>query len=248
MRETVIVVPCYNEARRLPVDAFTGSCDAHDWIRFVFVDDGSTDGTLALLQDLAGRHPLQVSLIELQPNGGKAEAVRRGMLQALKSGAAYAGYWDADLATPLEEIPGYCRVLDTLPECDVVFGSRVKLLGRTIERRAVRHYPGRIFATLASLTLQLPVYDTQCGAKLFRATPEVEALFADPFLASWIFDVEIAARLIAQRRGSDRPQAPRAIYELPLQTWRDVAGSKLKPRDTLRALWELVRIRWRYLR
>ena len=127
-------------------------------------------------------------------------------------------------------------------------GSRVKLLGRKIERRRSRHYLGRVFATAVSTILGLDVYDTQCGAKLFRVTPFIRALFQQPFLSRWIFDVEILARLIQARRGKNLPQADRVIYEFPLMEWRDIPGSKLGYRDFFRAAWELCRIHNHYFR
>ncbi len=122
-------------------------------------------------------------------------------------------------------------------------GSRVKLLGRNIDRRRSRHYLGRVFATAVSMVLGLEVYDTQCGAKLFRTTQLMGALFQQPFLSRWIFDVEILARLIKARRGTELPQPEQTIYELPLTEWKDIPGSKLAYGDFVRAAWELYRIR-----
>src|SRR5262249_9736040 len=105
-------------------------------------------------------------------------------------------------------------------------GSRVKLLGRSIERHAWRHYLGRVFATLVSEMLHLAVYDTQCGAKLFRSTPNLRRVLARPFSTTWLFDVEILARLIGESSEGTAAVA-RYLYELPLDEWRDVPGSKL---------------------
>ena len=107
-----------------------------------------------------------------------------------------------------------------------VLGSRVKLLGRSIERHAWRHYLGRFFATIVSELLRLPVYDTQCGAKMFRATDALRRVLERPFTTSWLFDVEILARFIALEKGGTTAASDR-LYELPLNEWRDVAGSKL---------------------
>ena len=128
----------------------------------------------------------------------------------------------------------------------MVFGARVQLLGRVIERRAVRHYLGRVFATAASLMLGLRIYDTQCGAKLFRASPAMQALFQEPFATRWLVDIEILARLIQARRGTALPQAEDIIYEFPLPEWRDVAGSKVKAWDFAKGLCGLARIYWQY--
>lgn len=126
-----------------------------------------------------------------------------------------------------------------------MIGARVKLLSCHIERNAVRHYLGRVFATFASMTLELPIYDTQCGAKLFRMTPMLDPVLEKPFLSRWIFDVELIARMVqAQPRSGKRVQD--CLYEFPLQCWRDVPGSKLKSGDFLRAIRELWQIRREY--
>ena len=244
-----VVVPCYNEAARLRVDAFERFLrdEESSRIRLLFVNDGSRDATLSVLEDLCARAPGRASVLDQQPNRGKAEAVRRGMLQAIANGEAQVtGFWDADLATPLEQIYDFLELLDTKPELNMVFGARVRLLGRAIERQPLRHYLGRCFATVVSLLLRLPVYDTQCGAKLFRVTPELEEVLAKPFHSRWIFDVEILARFLENQK-SDTRRLEKEIYEFPLPVWTDVAGSKVRSTDFLRAFWELAEIYRRHL-
>lgn len=248
MNKTIIVIPCYNEAERLPVEQFKTFCDRHADIHFLFVNDGSKDSTLEILQELAQLNPDCFSVLDLQPNQGKAEAVRAGILAALQQPPIYIGYWDADLATPLGEIPRFIDLLDRNHQYELLFGARVKLLGRSVKRSAARHYLGRIFATVASTVLALGIYDTQCGAKLFRASPSLKELFSEPFITSWVFDVEIIARLIRSRRGKDIPQAEFVICEVPLQEWYDIPGSKVKPYDFLKAMAEMIQIYWHYLR
>jgi glycosyltransferase involved in cell wall biosynthesis len=233
---TRIVVPCYNEAARLDVAAFDTFLAATTDIGFVFVNDGSKDDTLAVLRGISARWSPRVDIVDQQPNAGKGEAVRVGMLAAFGSGAQYAGYIDADLATPLDAIGPFVEKLDQSPDIDVVIGSRVMLLGRTIERKATRHYLGRVFATAASLVLDLPVYDTQCGAKLFRSNEVNRELFATPFGSRWIFDVEIFARYLAGRGNHD------ALYEMPLDRWTDATDSKVKSADYVRAIAEMATI------
>jgi len=247
MPRSTLVVPCFNEAQRLPVEQLERFAEAEPDVGFVLVNDGSTDGTLELLQRLAARRPEQLEVLDLQPNRGKAEAVRQGMQRAFGSGAAYVGYWDADLATPLDALAELEAQLAADPALLAVFGSRVKLLGRAIERRVWRHYLGRVFATAASVVLGLAVYDTQCGAKLFRVSDESHALFAEPFETEWSFDGESLARLIAWRRARGGPPVETAIYEFPLRQWRDVGGSKVSPRAFPSAAFDLLRIRHRYL-
>lgn len=248
LADTVVTIPCYNEAARLDGGPITDFVDRHPNVRLVFVDDGSRDDTLAVLRALADSRAGRMDVVEQHPNGGKAQAVRRGVQHALSLRPAYFGYWDADLATPLEMIPRFVDLLEARPEIDVVMGARVALLGRAIERHPVRHYIGRVAASAISAALGLPVYDTQCGAKLFRASGDVPALFTEPFVTNWAFDVEILARLIRSRAGSGPVAASKAIYEYPLPEWRDVPGSKVNGADYLGAIADLWRIHRNYLR
>lgn len=244
----MLVIPCYNEAERLSVDAFEAALQADPAVAFLFVNDGSTDGTLARLEAFSAQHPERVSVLDVQPNGGKGEAVRRGLLHALAvAPGAFTGFWDADLATPLDALPEFLDVLAREPNIDVVFGARIRLLGRHVSRNPMRHYAGRVFATAVSLSLGLPIYDTQCGAKIFRATPLLASILRQPFESRWIFDVEVLARaLAAWKREGVRPEEK--LYELPLQTWVDVAGSKLRSRDFARSFTDLLKIRREYKR
>jgi glycosyltransferase involved in cell wall biosynthesis len=235
-----VVVPCFNEAERLdetPLLAFLDDCaDAS----LLFVDDGSTDATGARLTAIAGRRPGRIDVLSLTPNGGKAEAVRRGMRAALDRGARVVGYLDADLSTPPGELLRLRRAFDR-PGVEAVLGARVALLGTDIERSAVRHYLGRVFASVAAMILHARVYDTQCGAKLFRASPALDVALAAPFISRWAFDVELLGRLLAG--DATVPGLPlSAIVEVPLATWRDVRGSKLGPLAMARTLAELGRI------
>lgn len=241
-----VVVPCYNEEKRLDVGAFTSFLASEGTTRFVLVDDGSRDDTLAVLERLRASAPDRIRVLALERNSGKAEAVRRGVLAALDEGAAIVAYWDADLATPLEAIPQFAQVLHMRPDIALVMGARVQLLGRSIARRPARHYLGRVFATVVSVVLGLRVYDTQCGAKMLRNTPEMRAAFERPFRSKWIFDVELLARMLGRRGGMLGTGV--GILELPLWSWEDVAGSKLKGRDFAIAVPELARIWWHDLR
>lgn len=240
-----LVVPCFNEAGRLDTESFGSFARERPWLRLLFVDDGSRDATVERLEGLVRALPMG-ELLALPTNRGKAEAVRQGTLRALAGGAASVGFWDADLATPLEELDGMRAALLERPTLELVLGSRVQLLGHCIERHTGRHYFGRIAATIVSQLLTLRVYDTQCGAKLFRATPAVCEVFARPFLTRWEFDVEILARWLIHQRARGAPDPEGRLLEIPLWCWRDVSGSRITRGDLLRAPLDLARLWWHY--
>ena len=240
-----LVIPCYNEARRLPTREILDFLTTNPWLTVCLVDDGSSDGTREVLKALNRERPDRVMVLPVEVNGGKAEAVRQGVLHVSRaSRSELIGYWDADLSTPLSELAGMISVFEHQPASRFVMGSRVRRLGSKIKRRAIRRYLGRVFSTLASVILDLPIYDSQCGAKLFRREL-AEVLFAERFMTRWLFDVEILARLIGQ---FGQEEVRRTTVEVPLSAWREVGGSKLRVAHMLEAPFELLKIRARYRR
>lgn len=243
-----LVVPCYNEAERLQPGAFREFLESHDGVRLIFVDDGSRDGTFALQERIRADAPGRVSILRMPSNRGKGEAVRLGILEGIRSGAGIVGFWDADLATPLDAVDDFLAIAARRPDLEILIGSRVRLMGRDIRRQHGRHYLGRVFATAVSVSLDLPVYDTQCGAKLFRVTGEMASVFERPFHSPWIFDVEALARYLALPVGpGERPRESR-IYEVAVRQWHHVPGSKLRWFDYIRSFFELGFIHRRYRR
>lgn len=235
--ETMIVVPCYNEEARLDAEAFLSFLADRPALSFVFVNDGSRDGTLNRLLDLYKRNPVQVHVVNLSQNSGKAEAVRAGLQYACSTGVGRVGYWDADLATPLHAIGDFEQIMDRYFDVTVVFGARRQLLGHRINRTLTRRTVSRICATLARLAVGLPISDTQCGAKLLRNTPELRDAIATPFTAGWLFDVELFTRIAS---ASAVPQ--RRFYELPLSEWTEIAGSKVSGRAIVRSGLQMLRL------
>jgi glycosyltransferase involved in cell wall biosynthesis len=236
----VIVVPCFDEAGRLDPDGLT-ELSKRAGARLFVVDDGSTDSTASVLTALAESDPERFGAVLQPTNLGKGETVRLGMRRALDDGAEIVGYYDADLATPPAEMARLVATLHDRPDLDVVMGARVGLLGHAIERSMVRHYLGRVFATASSIVLDLDVYDTQCGAKVFRSGPALRAALAEPFASRWVFDVELLSRL--HRGSSGVPGLPASAFlEVPLNEWHDVHGTKLGLRSAARAVADLARI------
>ena len=239
MQKTIIVVPCYNESSRIHEGEYLSALPDSNF-HLLFVNDGSTDATQTKLQKLCSQSAGKASLLSLDKNQGKAEAVRLGLLQALASGAEYVGYLDADLATPLSEMKRLVSELEQ-SECQAIFGSRVALLGHDIQRKPFRHYLGRIFATAASLILGIPVYDTQCGAKVFQASELLNASLSESFKSRWVFDVEIIGRLLIGDKHTPGMELS-AFREVPLRAWKDVSGSKISGRRFLMSGLELFAI------
>jgi dolichyl-phosphate beta-glucosyltransferase len=237
--ELALIVPCHNEAARLDPDAFVQFVKTHPRVCLVFVDDGSLDGTGDVLERIRTAAPDAVTTLRHSLRRGKGEAVRAGMLAGIGQRPAFVGFVDADLATPLRAVDDFLAVLRDRPGVEFVLGSRVMLMGRDIRRKATRHYLGRTFATAVSLALDLPVYDTQCGAKMLRVNAATASLFAEPFRSEWIFDVELIARYLRLPVAPGEAARRDRLYELVLPAWHDKPGSKLRWHDFARAMVDL---------
>lgn len=231
-----VVIPCYNEEHRLDTAAVAAFAKQHPEVTFVLFDDGSTDGTLAMLNHLAEQAPESFHVKSAEANGGKAEAVRQGVLYATELPVDLVGFWDADLATPLEDIALFMKKFRERPALNYVTGARLKRLGCDVSRKLSRHYLGRVFATLISMKLNLPVYDSQCGAKLMRRELAAQ-VFAKKFVTRWFFDVEILKRL-TELNGRENVIA--TTLEQPVSSWRDVDQSKVKMSAALFQLLEIL--------
>ncbi len=228
----VIVVPCFNEEARFQSNAFRIALENDPALNLCLVDDGSTDQTARMLKDFCDQHASRANLLTLETNQGKAEAVRQGLLHVIDGPVDAVAYWDADLATPLEASRQFYELLQQNPQFDIILGSRIRCLGRQVQRSGVRHYVGRVFATLASVALDLPVYDTQCGAKMFRNEAWLHALLAEPFRSRWAFDVELLSRYLIDCKRSGRTVN---LFEMPLDRWSEVRGSKLNFGSSIQA-------------
>ena len=236
MEKIVLVVPCYNEEKRLDPKIFIKSLETKTQLHWVFVDDGSKDKTTKIIQKMMEQNN-RIFLHSIGKNSGKGEAVRQGLLKAISLKATVVGYFDADLATPMDEI---FRLMEVFQKQNhkVLFGSRVFLLGHNINRKPWRFWLGRCFALVASGMLKLKIYDTQCGAKLIANFDSLHTCLQKPFVSRWLFDVELIQRLL--KTGGLQVSD---FFEEPLLKWTDVGASRLKFHSFLIAFVDLVKIK-----
>ena len=231
MPELTVVIPCYNEASRLPrLFDLVRANRALDW-EWLFVDDGSTDDTASLVQALVAEIPDKVALHALPANCGKGRAVREGLLRARGD---LVGFVDADLAaSPLDFRPFLQNDELHAGRC-VIIGIRLKTHDGRVRRHLHRHLMGRVFQTLVSTVSGLNCYDTQCGFKLLsrdRARELAGHLRCDGFC----FDVELL--LLADRLGL-------RIVEYLIQ-WEEQGHSRVRPWHIVQMFFDIWRIRSR---
>ncbi len=219
----VLVIPCYNESGRLQPKLFYSFLQKHKNVAILFSNDGSSDNTLDILQEIRGNVSDSVFIDNIETNKGKAAAVRSGFLYAEKHlNFDKIAYLDADLSTSLDE----CLKLSELINSKIffVFGSRISKIDNIISRKLFRFFTGRFIATFISMQLGLSVYDTQCGCKIFRADL-AKQLFKEEFISKWLFDVELFHRLIHL---IGKSSIKNTVREIPLQSWVDASDSKVK--------------------
>jgi len=222
-KNVCIVIPCYNEEKGLIIEKYSRFIEENPAILICFVNDGSTDNTLEIIEGLKKGFPNQVVVLNLPKNVGKAEAIRNGMHFCNENHPFdYIAYLDADLATSLEECLEMTSYLNN--KITFVFGSRIKRIGAVIERSYFRFVVGRIIATSISSILKLEVYDTQCGCKVF-SKELAEEVFKKSFVSKWLFDVEIFDRII---KFYGRAKVLKKMMEVPLLKWIDAGDSKVK--------------------
>jgi dolichyl-phosphate beta-glucosyltransferase len=225
--DAALIIPCFNERGRAEpfLKELLDSCPD---LLVVTVDDGSSSPIGP------SNHPRWIGL-GYDTNRGKGHAVRHGWNWVTQNHPTmeFLGFGDADGAVSASEIT---RLLGIFRQSSsgLLVGSRVRMLGRKVHRQALRHYTGRIYATLASLLLDLPSYDTQCGCKWIRR-PVWEDVAGDLVIDRFAFDAELIVRVC--RKGH-------RVVEQPVD-WEEKTGSRVRLfRDSWnmgRDLWELRR-------
>ena len=237
-----VVIPCYNEEERLLSDEFANYINKNSGYHLCFVNDGSTDKTLKILKQLQKGREDFITVYDCEKNGGKAEAVRLGMLlMAKKEDLDYIGFLDADLSTDLADFDDLVKTIET-SDFKIVSGSRISRMGADITKESARKIISLTINFIIRKILSMDFKDTQCGAKIFHKDV-INVAFGKKFVTQWIFDVEIFRR-VTQYYGLKKTK--KVLCEQPLKRWIHTDGSKLSMKDSLKIVGQLAQIAWVY--
>ena len=227
--KTGIIIPCYNEEKRLNKEAFVQFITNNEEYHLCFVNDGSKDNTMGVLKEMKMEVPNQISIVDVKKNVGKATAVRAGVRYLYnREDIAYIGFIDADLSTDFKDFKDLVKTLKSNEKLSVVFGSR-NSGGNGIKRDYFRNIFSKIIKSFILLILGLPIRDTQCGAKVFSKNI-VPVVYGDAFISRWLFDVEIFLRL---KKYLGKKHVMNHIFEQPLMRWVHEDDSKLGMKDSI---------------
>ncbi|MDO6519651.1 response regulator [Zobellia uliginosa] len=233
-----VVIPCYNEEDRLSGPEFKAFAHKNLGYHLCFVNDGSTDKTLEVLQELRKGHESNISIYNCEKNGGKAEAVRQGVLHMIKDEQLdYIGYLDADLSTDFRDFDDLVKTLEN-SQFKIVSGSRISRMGANITKESARKVISMTINMIIQTILGMPFKDTQCGAKIMDREI-ASTMFNKKFITKWLFDVEIFMRM---RKHYGKEEAKRIICEQPLKRWIHADGSKLSMKDSVKIVGQLAKI------
>lgn len=235
--KTGIIIPCYNEAERINSQAFIDFILQEKEYHLCFVNDGSKDNTLQVLENIQRQCPTRVIVIDVKQNAGKAAAVRSGARYLYNDSAiGYIGFLDADLSTDFTDLKKLVQTLKDNYKLQMVYGSRRK--GGEIKRDFLRNFLSNIIKSIIHLILGLPIEDTQCGAKVFRRGI-IPTAYGKAFITRWLFDVEIFIRL---KNTFGRKYTMEITQEQALERWVHVEDSKLGIKDSLMIPYRLITI------
>jgi DNA-binding response OmpR family regulator len=237
-----VVIPCYNEEKRLKTKEFANFVHNNHGYHICFVNDGSKDKTLDVLKEFQQGKEGYISIYDCEKNGGKAEAVRQGILYLIKDKSLdYIGFLDADLSTDFIDFDDLAKTL-SVSDYKLVIGSRITRMGANIIKQSSRGIISKIINIIIRTILGMEIQDTQCGAKIMNREV-AENLFNTPFLTSWLFDVEIFLRM---KKYYGAETVEKLICEQPLRRWVHEDGSKFSFKDSVKILGQLSEIARKY--
>jgi len=237
-----VVIPCYNEEKRLKTKEFANFVHNNHGYHICFVNDGSKDKTLDVLKEFQQGKEGYISIYDCEKNSGKAEAVRQGILYLVKDKSLdYIGFLDADLSTDFIDFDDLAKTL-SVSDYKLVIGSRITRMGANIIKQSSRGIISKIINIIIRTILGMEIQDTQCGAKIMNREV-AENLFNTPFLTSWLFDVEIFLRM---KKYYGAETVEKLICEQPLRRWVHEDGSKFSFKDSVKILGQLSEIARKY--
>ncbi|AWG20452.1 transcriptional regulator [Flavobacterium faecale] len=233
-----VVIPCYNEELRLLDDEFKTFINSNLGYHLCFVNDGSTDKTLEVLEKLRVGNEDHISIYDCEKNGGKAEAVRLGMLHLAKQNQFdYLGFLDADLSTDFADFHDLVTTISG-SNFKIVSGSRMARMGADITKESARAIISKMINFIIRKTIGMEFNDTQCGAKIM-SKDVIEKTFQTKFLTKWLFDVEIFMRM---KKIYGDEETKKMVCEQPLKRWIHADGSKLSFKDSLKIVFQIGQI------
>lgn len=222
-----IIVPLYNEGNRFNSDYFNNIKMKN--LDFIFVNDGSKDDTLIKINNLS----FKKHVISYKENKGKGEAIRLGIKYAISKKYQLIGYLDSDGAFSASSV---IKIIESAKiefssdsNLGMVIASRVNLSGRKIIRTRSRKIISNIVKIILSLILTNKPYDTQSGFKIIKNTKILKDVVEKKFKTSWFFDVELIEAIRKKYK----------VYEIPVDNWEDIKGSKINYKQSLKILNEI---------
>jgi dolichyl-phosphate beta-glucosyltransferase len=234
-----LVIPMFNEASRKS-QLFWRDLVHLENVNFIFVDDFSSDDTIFEISKLPNID--RILLLRNSSNLGKAESIRRGVLEAYKDKNSFIGYVDADGSISISEIKRGLTVANqkfSNGEFNVIWFSRVKLKGRKIVRSKFRRITGYQIRTFLHLFLKGLPMETQTGFKLFRKSDISVIYWEKPFITKWFIDIEIFTRIRILKKIS--------IWEEPLEAWQEKAKGSLRVSSIFLVFLDLSKLFWSIL-
>jgi len=237
-----VVIPCYNEEERLLSEEFKQFAHKNLGYHLCFVNDGSTDNTLSVLKKIKEDNPDNISIYNCKQNGGKAEAVRQGILHLVKDQQLdYIGFLDADLSTNFRDFDDLVKTIES-SDFKIVSGSRIARMGANITKESARKLISMSINLIIQTILGMPFKDTQCGAKVMDR--EIASkMFNKKFVTKWLFDVELFMRM---KKYYGKSEVKSMICEQPLKRWIHADGSKLSMKDSVKIVGQLAKIAVHY--
>ncbi len=231
MNHNSIIIPCYNEANRIDLDSFEDFINSRNDYSICFVNDGSSDNTLELLNEFKSKHPNRVHLVNCESNRGKGEALRNGVHYVLNNTSSKnIGFLDADLATGFKDYENLVENLEISGhKKSMVIGSRIRHEEKNIIRNPIRAFLSKLINKVIVLIIGMKINDTQCGAKVF-SRESAHFIFSKKFKSRWLFDIEMLMRL---RNKIGKKKLASQVNEVSLSKWNDVEGSKISYKDII---------------